>query len=478
MLLTLSASGQDKTLYFLKKVPQSSYINPAYIPEYTKYIGVPLFSGIKASLNSSSFALNDVLKLKNGAASDTLSIDLNRIFDNIKSSNSLHFEVAEDILTAGLKYRKIYFSLNFGVKAFGNLAYPYSIRTLKYGNVDFETMTPQSLNLSDIDINAYAYYETAFGAATKLTDRVRIGGRFKLLSGIMALNTERMQAKLTTSADFSTTNLDADIVLNASAKGLKIEQDKDGYVNKVSLSGSFMRAPYASNLGVGLDFGIDITPSEKVTIAASIVDLGFIRWTADAQRVTAQGSYSFNGINLAPDASGRIDVKEALNAVVDTLKEKFTTTPGAASFSTSLFTKLYVGGTYQLSEKLKAGALLRGALYDKVVDPSATLSLVAEPFKNLTSVLTISYHNRTFNNVGLGISWGTKPIQLYFVTDNLIASFIKNKGFTSPYNDLALIPNKSRSVNFQVGLNIIMGEKTFKLPRRFKSFEYRKGPRS
>lgn len=471
---SLISSGQDKTLFFLKKVPQTSYINPAFVPDYTRYVGIPGLSGIMISANSSSFSLNDIIKHKNGLSADTLAIDANRIFDNLKVNNFVRYDACIDILAFGLKYKKGYYSFNFAVKSFGNLAFPKSIKDLKSGNVDLETMTPRNINLTGIDLNGYSYYETAFGASFAMGEKIRIGGRIKILSGINAINTSRFNTKLTTSTDFSTSTLDADIEINASAKGLELHQNKDGYIDKVTMNKSFIRTPYTSNLGLGIDMGLEANPTRELALFASIVDFGFIRWNASAQKVISKGTYVFNGIDITPDASGKINTQTAFEAVTDTLKNKFKTIPGSTKFTTLLFTKMYLGTTYQINSWLKGGFLLKGALYDKVVDPGITLSAIATPNRNFTGVVTLSYYNKTVNNIGLGVVIGDKPVQFYITTDNIIVRFIKNSGFNDPYNNI-LIPNHSRSMNFQMGVNLFFGEKTFKISRRFKMFEGKRG---
>lgn len=466
--------AQDKTLMFLDAVPQSSYLNPAFIPDYTRYVGIPIMSATSFSANSSTFSLLDVASTKKGIKGDSLIFDSNRILDNLKTNNNVRMDANVDILSFGFMRKKVYWSFNMSLKSFGNVFYPKSLETFKNGNVDLATMTAKDIILNDVDANVYLYYETGFAVSYPINDNLRVGGRFKLLSGVSAVKTAQFSSSVKTSSDFKTSTVEAHASVYASSKSLEFETDEKGFVTGVSLSGNIMRFPYLTNLGMAVDLGIEAKPLRNFRVFGSLVDLGFISWKSDCSKIYTDGSYAFNGANLTPDKNGNIDFDRAVKDVVDTLRNKFKVEQGEATFSSGLFTKLYAGCEYQFNGWLKGGFLLKGAVYDKVIDPAIVISAKATPVPNFSGLLSLSYYNKTLNNVGVGVVVGSSPVQFYLAADNILSHFIKNNTDQSFYSSLP-IPSRTRSVNVQLGVNILFGERSYKLPWRWKVFEQGRG---
>ena len=55
--------SQDvNSMYFMKGVPQSYHVNPAYQPDCNTFIGLPGLSPLKLETSSSSLSLEDVIQ--------------------------------------------------------------------------------------------------------------------------------------------------------------------------------------------------------------------------------------------------------------------------------------------------------------------------------------------------------------------------------------------------------------------------------
>lgn len=476
LFVFISVKAQDKTLMFMDVVPQSSYLNPAFIPNYTRFIGIPGVSSVAFSANSSTFSLRDVTYTDKGVKGDSLIFDANKILNNLKANNNVRFDAAVDLFSFGFMRKKVYWSVNMSLKSFGNVFYPKSLETFRNGNVDLQTMKAKDIILNDVDANAFLYYETGFAASYPINDNLRVGGRLKLLSGISAVKTSRFTSSIKTSPDFKTSTVEASASVYTSAKSLEFETDEKGFVKGASLSGNLMRFPYLTNFGLAIDLGVDAKPLRNLRVFASLVDFGFITWRSDCSKIYTNGTYDFNGASLTPDKNGNIDLEQAVKDVVDTLKHKFQVESATSTFSSSLFTKLYAGFEYRFNSWLTGGFLLKGAIYDKVIDPAIVVSAKATPVKNFSGLLSLSYYNKSLNNIGMGVVVGASPVQFYLVADNLLLNFVKSTSFQSPYNSIP-IPSRSRSVNLQLGVNILFGERSYKLPWRWKVFEHEKGDR-
>ncbi|WP_156121317.1 DUF5723 family protein [Alistipes sp. ZOR0009] len=460
---SVGSFAQDKTLYFMSRVPQSTFLNPSVNPEFTTYVGFPLLSNFSIGYNNSSFAFTDVLKKGTGLRKDSLVFDVNGISKQLGKINFIRLDNQLDIISFGFRVSSFYGHFNITSKTSAGFTYPKGLIDLKDGNYDFETGRPRTIDLNDLAINSASYVETGFGLSKVVNEKLTAGARIKVLNGIAAIKTNRFKANIVTSDDFqkSTINVDAEVFI--SAPRLSFTYDAEGKIDGVNFekseTGTSNDYKFGSNLGLGLDLGATYKLNDKFTFYGSVNDFGFIRWSQNGYKLVSKGSYDFNGADITPDENGSIDFGKALEAIGDTLKTKFKPTDEHAKFSTMLKTKLYLGGTYQALSWLNCGALLRGGFYGSYFDPAFTLSANATPFRALAFTLTYSIYNRSMNNFGAGIIIGGKPIQFYIVTDNILSRMVNLK---SDSGSSVGIPGYTRSFNCQFGINLQFGSRAKK----------------
>jgi hypothetical protein len=462
-LTTLGAAAQDKTLYFMKRVPQSAFLNASSNPEFSTYVGFPGLSNNSFAYNNSSFAFTDVLKKGTGVRKDSLIFDVNGLAGQLGKINYIRMDYASDIISFGFRINSYYSHFNISLKTTSSFEYPKGLLDLRKGNYDFETNRPRTIDLSNLANNSIGYVEMGFGLSKVVNEKLTVGARLKLLNGIFAAKTSRFKSNIVTSDDFqkSTINVDAEMLM--SAPNLAFTLDTDGKIKDISFNSDNGSEGYkfGSNLGFGVDLGGTYKLNDKFTFYGSVNDFGFIRWNQNGYRLTSKGSYDFNGADITPDENGDIDFDKAMEAIADTLKTKFKPTQTNAKFTTMLKTKAYLGATYNALSWLSCGALLRGGFYGSYFDPALTLSANATPFRALAFTLTYSVYNRSMNNVGMGLVIGGKPLQLYIVADNILSRMVslKSNGGSS-----VSIPGYTRSLNFQFGINLQLGSRAKKQP--------------
>ena len=112
------------------------------------------------------------------------------------------------------------------------------------------------------------------------------------------------------------------------------------------------------NHGGAIDLGVIYEYNEQLTLAASLVNLGFIRWGSNVHRFDASGSTYFSGFDMRAYASsgGSTDFLEALG---DSIMEAFHFETSSRPYWTMLTTRLYTGASYRLYPKLKLSGLVR-----------------------------------------------------------------------------------------------------------------------
>ncbi len=117
---------------------------------------------------------------------------------------------------------------------------------------------------------------------------------------------------------------------------------------------------------------------------------------------------------------------------------------GSEAFDMSLPTKIYLGGTYAVNNKINIGLLNR--LYKNGNISENTVTLSANTMLGNFLSLTGSYSmiDKSTNNIGFGMAIRLGPNQWYLVSDNLLA-----------LND----PAKAEFVNLRFGMNLLFGRK-------------------
>ena len=83
-------------------------------------------------------------------------------------------------------------------------------------------------------------------------------------------------------------------------------------------------------------------------------------------------------------------------------------------------------------------------IFDKAVHPGIALSYNQKVGKWLNASASYSAYNRSYNNIGLGLSLNGGPIQLYVVSDNVLGIFF---------------PHNTKNLHFHAGINLTFGRK-------------------
>jgi outer membrane protein OmpA-like peptidoglycan-associated protein len=276
-----------------------------------------------------------------------------------------------------------------------------------------------------------SYVEYGLGYNRDVNDKLTVGGRIKFLSGIANLQTVRSQFGISTDPTSFDLTIDGGMRLNSS--NLDTTALKDPF--KIAQSAFSFK-----NSGLALDLGASYQLSQKLQLNASLLDLGYIRWTTNVTNyISSDVSYTFKGIDLNDSLSSK--------HLTDTLTKVFNQHQEHDSYTTKLHTKFYLGAKYEFNKNFYSSALL----YNEIVASKYTAGLsvaINARLKNwLYASLNYSAYGRSYNNVGFGFNIKGGPIQFYVMSDNILAF---------------LNPEKAKHVHASFGMNIVIG------PRRDK----------
>lgn len=461
---------QNNTMYFMQSLPQATWLNPAVQNECKLHIGgalVPVTGQVLLPIHfnygNNGFAIKDMIQFN--PKTDTFilpffkDVDKNGVekkFDwellesNLRDVNYITTEFHINWLTVGFKYKKWNFGFDYNDKIESRFSFNEDLLIFgKEGNG--ERFLHETANLGDIGITATHYSEAAFNVSRQINDKLTIGLTAKLLFGKLNVWTERSIIDVTTdNSENYPINVDADIVIHSSQPFSNVQEMYYDYeadsmiVETVENDINPMDMVFnTKNFGLGFDLGAIYNVTDKISLYASLTDMGYINWTDNTQTFSIKGNYTWDGYDFQPSLT---DDEAIITEADDSLKHHiiniFEPNLQRGSYVSYLTPKAYIGGTYQFHDKIRAGLLLRSSFFQNDWHPSVTLSGNFRVTKWFEATASYSMINNSYSNVGLGWVAKAKWFQFFMMTDNLM-------GF--------ILPQNTRNINFRMGMNLIFG---------------------
>lgn len=421
----------EATMYTLSGVPQHVNYNPAFVPNYKFVLSIGPGS-VHGHYSNSSFAYSD-LAVRKG---DSLVADLVKFNAALHKKNYITTAGDVEAFRLGIQLSKrLYFNWTVGAKVFARQMIPQDLTSL------FVNGTAGFINSSSSfspQLEATSYLESAFGASFKVNEKLTVGGRLKLLRGIVNASTESSELTLAVADDYTMT-LTGDV--NARTSGIYNADDADV-------------DDYLKNKGFAIDLGATLNITEKLSVGASLLDVGAINWKNDTYAYTLDpevATYTFAGVDLQKIIDGDEDY---FDAEMDSIEAKFELQEGATgSYRTPLPGKMYFNASYKFKKQITFGALLFMEKFQGRFHPGLSASVHKEFWRIAGVSLSYSAINRGFGNLGAGFNLNLTPFQFYLVGDNLLRmplSYLANGSYEK-------FASNMRYFNVRAGMNIVFG---------------------
>jgi hypothetical protein len=435
-------SQNKQVLYNFAGLPQTLLLNPGSEVNYDFHVGIPLFSGVSAEIGSSGFALSDVF------AKDGLDINnkISTVINSLTTQDYLKVYSQIEVLSGGFRVdHKTYLSFGFytEIDAFGH--YPKDVFTLlDEGNSGYLN---KNFLFSQILYKLDVLGVLHFGASHQFTEKLTLGGRFKVYSSAINMRSKNNTGSFVTVAggDNEYKHIFSDINITSNSSGLIRDDeflDNGGdYLQNVFLGG---------NLGVGFDFGITYHISENLEFSGSILDIGFIHHTKDISNITAKGSFAYEGIQFQFDNN-----RNYISDIEARFKRELVIAENERSYVSLRPIKMNAALMYSFGDKITrkfdnyftkdfytdaAGVQLHTVF--RPLSPQVALTAFYQKSltNNLQTKVTYTIDDFSYSNIGAGISAQFGKVNLYGLVDNILA-----------YRNLSAANNLS----LQVGINLI-----------------------
>jgi hypothetical protein len=434
-------------------VPQAIHTNPALFYDCRTYIELPVLSTIRYSYSNSGFGYHDAIHYGTGSRSDSLIIDLDNLDGKLKKRNYVRNDATINLAGAGFQLEDYYLHFNISSFTESRMGVPGDLLALRDGNWDIDSGEPRDLDLSGLGISASNYFQVAAGVSTEIFTGLFVGVRLKYLKGSTNISSQRTD--LTVHTDGDPIQLEARTHYKIrSSFPMGVSYDPQGYVNDLDFSNSFNSIfrdfILSNNHGAGVDLGAIYHYDDRITLAASLIDLGFIRWSANVNRFEANGTVDFAGFDLRQYASNQGD-SDFLEALIDSISESFQFESSMKPYFTSLTPKLYAGAMYHVNPKFGVTAVTRTEFFDRRPHFALTLGANYSFFPFLHGTLSYSIMNNRYDQLGFGLAIGNNPVQFYLVTDHIPVFYVRDRstGVIWPYN--------AQTMNIRLGVNLLFG---------------------
>jgi len=423
ILLSIKAQ-QLNTLFLMNKSIESNSENPSK-RLYCKYlIGTPALSALHFDVGSTLSYRNIISK--------TGDLRLDNISNNTFARNTISTNINIQLLSIGYKLNRkndLFFSLSD--KVYGRFTYPKDF--VEFGINGNKKFIGETLDLKNLSARAAYYREYSFGIARTINKKLDLGMKLKILFGKASFKSNIKELSLYTDPNSYALTAKSNIELFTSMP-ITVITDTEGKLSDIKTDNfnAYKFIMNTANKGIAIDIGGKYAFNKKITFTASIIDFGFIKWSSDANKFSQQLDYNITG-NTYSTTSGTI---------IDSLRNSVKPIPSKSNFTTWLPTRTNFAIEYKYSDNIYISALSRTEILHNTFIPSFTIGASYSPNYKFSSIITWSYINNSFLNIGIGASYQLGITRFLFVTDNALA---------------AIWPELMRGTSVRFGINFAFG---------------------
>jgi len=441
-------------LYDFDQLPQTLMLNPGSVVDFDKHIGVPFLSNIYGMGGSSS---RDAT-YNNLVLGTESNVDVLKNLQELGLSNTdvFLFNQQIEVLNAGFRLKNKAYYLSFGMyqQLDGFSSYPQDLVDLYlYGNDQDQNGIPEYNEPFRADhVNAVFELVGVFhvGINKKVSEKLTIGARLKLLSGSLGLES---------SSNKGIYYLDRGTPLNGpyihNYENLGVRLNTSGLLDSFDLSddigstSELIQGLFFMNgsMGAAIDLGFTFKASDELSFSGSLLDLGMMSFKHKLTTIEFEDAVIPSDEPYLPDGGG-LDYWRGLYLSDELPMETY-----EKKFSYSRSPKLNGSVRYDMLRKVKqdksAFRNVRADLSSDYLMSSFGMQIFTE-FRPkypiwavtgfysrelthfLTAKATYTVDKFSYYNIGLGVSAHIKSFNIYATADNLVAlASIKNSNYQS-----------------------------------------------
>ena len=456
-----ASAQQTATLYFLENAPMRHYINPAFQPVSRFYLGVPIlgYTGLWAGNNSLSVS-DLVYNSPEGNAIWALHPDgdKDRLYGRLRAVTMVDADIRLNLFQMGWRYGESYWHIFADERINVRGGLPRDLfRFALYGMEDLNGVN--SYNLKAAQLQGNIYTELGLGYSRSINEQWHIGAKLKALLGTAFVSSVQERMDLTLSPD--EWNLNGNGQLNiAMPNGIvKYPEQIENIAQITATTPQINSVQDVLNLlkpsGVGgaIDLGVEYTPFEMLSVSASVVDLGLIKWKGKAYKYSIDGTY--DGLGTIPyETIQNGSVMDTVNSRLQAIMSDALVDNGSAnSFLRMISPKMNIAVEGRFWEnRVGVGLVSQTGFINANAYEELTLGVSFRPSDWFNLAGSYSFVNGRWASVGAGLSLGASVVNLTLAADYVPFSYAQ-------YQGVACVPYKVKGLNLAFGLNLVIPDK-------------------
>lgn len=467
MMINAVMAQTSQVLYFMN-VPQRNTFNPALQSSGRVFVGLGI-SDVALSFDNNFISFSDIYR-DNIISDSTVTFlepcdELNAFLAGLKNKNSVEPQAGVQLF--GLAFTlgnglRITFDIN--ERADGNFVLPEDL--IRLGIEGNEKYIGKTLGLSSVRSDVRYYHETGIGASGNVTDKLRLGARLLILSGVASAYFDNNHLSLTVNDDHTQT-VSADVALRVSAP-VSFYKDQEGIIDSVALdegrfddAGSvFSYMAGTGNTGLGLELGAEYRFNQMFAVSASLTDLGYIKWKRDRSDLFIDTSFELNGLTMQDVYDESVTFGELMNWTLDSIQNSLNLNETPPPYTTYLPPCLTAGFSYTPVSYFTLGALSQTRFRGTQVHESFTVSGNFNVNNIFSGTIAYTIANQRFDNLGLGFAVRGGFFQFYTLVDNIPLVWSKVRSGENTF----WLPENWYTMHARMGVNFVFGNKEKKEP--------------
>ena len=423
---TFTAHAQYlRTSYFMEGASTRIQMNPGLQPT-RGYLNLPLIGNFNIAANTNSLGINDIIDItKDG--NDFL--HNNTLYNSLQQDNRVNMNLNANILSFGWFRGKNFWSFNAGLRMdVGAQINKDMFRMMRNMNgFDIESVAgkQEKYNMGNQSVNMNAYAEIGLGLSRRITEKLTVGARAKVLLGLARteVNIEQFDLDLNIPEVPNTGNMTQEELMNyefneedwygkgysynakanvvTTLKGGGMTFDDNKMINGFNLD--------ANSLGIaGTGFGVDLGASysifKNLTVSAAVLDLGVMKW--NKSNTTIAKVETPETVNVTIDAN---NYEQYIGGDLLSLERFDFKKEEEADYksSTKLSTTVLLAAEYGLmNNKLSVGAIYSSRFVQPKTQTELTFLATLRPSNALNLALSYSPILSGGKSFGLALKLG------------------------------------------------------------------------
>jgi len=439
-------SAQQQLAYSFGETPQTLMLNPGAETNFKYHYGIPILSSVSFNAGIKGFDLSELFLNDNR----DFNLKFEEVLDRLEEDDYVNFNLRIDVLNGGYRYdEKTYLSFGF-YEEVDFIAY-IPVDFIELGYYGNEPFFNRSFSVSQAVMKADIMGVLHAGISRKINKRLNVGARVKIYSSSLNVETNH------NSGTFSTTE-GTNNIIQQSLNNVNAEVRTSGLLNTDNeliedAGGLLSRTFLGGNLGLGFDFGMTYHFTPQLEFTASILDLGFVRHSSNTRVYTAEGDYTFEGINFQYDPDNPVDYWQQLE---DDFEQNIPTTDVSDPYTSWRPTKINAALKYSFGDIRTKACYTEtykkyyftaiGAQINTVMRPRGPQMALTSFFEtsitpklHTRATYTINDFSATIFGGGLTFQWGN--VNVFGVVDNMLGA-----------RDLL----SANNISFNFGVNMVI----------------------